>query len=181
VVPVPGPSAPIAALSGSGLPADAFFFGGFLPARGSARKRRLEDLASIPATLVLFEAPHRLLDSLEDMAAVLGPRRACVARELTKMHEEFLHGTIPQLLETLRARPAIRGEITLVIQRGEATEPESVFPPSIRQHLEEEMQRTGLPRNEALKLIAKKRGISRRDAYRELTGELSAAENPEQS
>ena len=165
VIPVPGPSAAIAALTGSGLPADNFFFAGFLPARASLRKHRLQELAGIPATLVLFEAPHRLLASLEDMAVVLGARRASIARELTKIHEEFLQGTLPELRDLLRARPKIQGEITVVIERGEAAPVSAAWPASIKKHLEEEMQKTGLSRNEALKSVAKQRGIPRKQAY----------------
>ncbi len=172
VVPVPGPSAAIAALTASGLPADTFFFAGFLPPRALLRRRKLEELASVSSTLILFEAPHRLLASLEDMAAVLGPRRATLARELTKIHEELLHGTLSELLEILRARPAIQGEITMVIERGETIALEVVRPESIRQHLEEEMQKRTIPRNEALKIVAKQRGISRREAYNLLNDEL---------
>ena len=179
VIPVPGPSAVTAALAASGLPADSFFFAGFLPARGSLRRRRLEALASIPATLILFEAPHRLLVSLEDMVAVLGNRRVTMARELTKIHEEIFHGTLTELLDNLQTRPAIRGEVTFVIERGEAAAVESVWPSLIKQHLEEEMTLTGLSRNEALKSIAKKRGISRRDAYNQLNDELRTTEEPE--
>jgi 16S rRNA (cytidine1402-2'-O)-methyltransferase len=172
VIPVPGPSAAIAALVGSGLPADTFFFAGFLPSRGSLRRRRLEELASVPSTLILFEAPHRLLGSLKDMGEILGARRASVARELTKIHEEFLHGTLPDLLDILSARPVIQGEITIVIEKGETAEVESVWPESIRQHLEQEIEKTGLARNEALKKIARQRGITRRQAYDALTDEL---------
>ena len=155
VVPIPGPSAAIAALIASGLPADSFCFSGFLPSKGSLRKRRLEELAGLPVTLILYEAPHRLLSSLEDMAAILGPRRATVARELTKIHEELLHGTLPELLNLLQARDRIKGEITLVIERGENTPVPAEYPESLRQHMEEEMRKTGLPRNEALKVRRK--------------------------
>jgi 16S rRNA (cytidine1402-2'-O)-methyltransferase len=179
VIPVPGPSAAIAALIGSGLPADTFFFAGFLPPRASLRRRKLEELAAIPATLIIFEAPHRLLASLQDMAAIWGARRASMARELTKIHEEFLHGTIPELLEILRTRPGIQGEVTLVIERGGTTAIESVWPESIREHLAEEMERTGLARNDALKSVAKQRGISRREAYDALNDELQTSEEPE--
>ena len=165
VVPVPGPSAAIAALIGSGLPTEAFYFAGFLPARGSQRKRRLQELTGIPATLIFYEAPHRLLSSIEDMADILGPRRACLARELTKMHEELLHGTLPELLENLQARPRIQGEITIVIEQGETVQVSTVFPESIKQHLDEVMKKTRLPRNEALKSVARERGISRKEAY----------------
>jgi 16S rRNA (cytidine1402-2'-O)-methyltransferase len=169
VIPIPGPSAAIAALIASGLPSDSFCFAGFLPSKASLRKRKLEELAAIPATLILYEAPHRILSSLEDMAAVLGSRRATVARELTKMHEELLHGTLPELLNLLKARDRIQGEITLVIERGESTPVAAAYPESLRLHLEEEMQKTGLPRNEALKSVAKQRGITRKEAYNALS------------
>jgi 16S rRNA (cytidine1402-2'-O)-methyltransferase len=172
VVPIPGPSAAIAALIGSGLPSENIFFAGFLPSRESVRKRRLEELADLPATLIFYEAPHRLLSSLEDMAAILGSRRATIARELTKVHEEFLHGTLPELLELMRARSKIQGEITIIVERGESTPVPTGWPASIRQHLEQEMQKTGLPRNEALKFVAKQRGISRKQAYNLLNDEL---------
>ena len=179
VIPVPGPSAALAALIGSGLPADSFYFAGFLPPRAGLRKRRLGALSSIPATLIFYEAPHRILSSLEDMIAVLGERRACMARELTKIHEEFLHGTLPEILADLRARPGIKGEITLVIEQGEQIQANAVYPDSIMQHLEQEMNKSFLPRNEALKSVAKRRGISRRDAYRQLIAELDSIEKPE--
>ncbi|MBN1568844.1 MAG: 16S rRNA (cytidine(1402)-2'-O)-methyltransferase [Acidobacteria bacterium] len=168
VIPIPGPSAVIAALTASGLPAENFFFAGFLPSRATLRKRRIEELRSIPSTLILYEAPHRLLHSLEDMTAILGARRATLARELTKIHEELLHGTLPEILDILRTRPRIQGEITLVIERGEFAPAVSSYPDSLRQHLEEEMQRTGLPRNEALKAVARQRGLSRKQAYEKL-------------
>jgi 16S rRNA (cytidine1402-2'-O)-methyltransferase len=166
VVPVPGPSAAIAALIGSGLPTEAFFFAGFLPARRSQRKRRLQELSGVPATLIFYEAPHRLLSSIEDMAAILGARRACLARELTKMHEELLHGTLPELRENLQARPRIQGEITIVIEKGETVQVSTIFPESIKQHLDEVMKKTGLPRNQALKSVARRRGLSRKEAYK---------------
>jgi len=179
VIPIPGPSAPIAALIASGLPSDTFFFAGFLPPRGSMRRRKLEELAALPSTLIIFEAPHRLLAALEDMAAILGPRRATMARELTKVHEEFLNGTLPELLEILQARPEIPGEITLVIEPGEKISIPQIFPESIRQHIEEEIQRSGLPRNEALKAVARQRGIARREAYNQLNDELRATATEE--
>lgn len=175
VIPVPGPSAAIAALIASGLPADGFFFAGFLPARRPHRRRHLQQLADIPATIILFEAPHRLLASLEDMAAVLGARRAVIARELTKVHEEFLHGTLPELLGILQARPRIQGEITVVIDRGQGTAKTEVHPASLAQHLRAEMEKTGLPRNEALKSVAKQRGLTRKQAYNQLNDELRIA------
>ncbi len=172
VIPVPGPSAAITALVGSGLPSDSFFFAGFLPSRKAARRRLLEELATIPATLVLFEAPHRILAALEDMVVILGSRRASLARELTKIHEEWLHGSLAELLSLLRSRPRIQGEITLVIERGEVEPAAAECPASIKLHLEEEIVKTGLSRNEALKSIARQRGISRKEAYDLLNDEL---------
>jgi 16S rRNA (cytidine1402-2'-O)-methyltransferase len=177
VIPIPGPCAAIAALAGSGLPSDSFFFAGFLPARSSLRKSRLEQLANIPATLIFFEAPHRILACLEDMAAILGPRRAGIAREVTKIHEEFLSGILPELLELFRNRPKIQGEFTLVVERGEDAPLTTDFPVSLKQHLEEEMKKTGLRRNEALKSIARQRGIARKQAYNQLNDELRITNN----
>ena len=165
VIPVPGPSAAIAALTASGLPADSFFFAGFLPARSAERKRRLKEIAAVPATLIFYEAPHRLLASLSDMVETLGPRRASIARELTKIHEEFLAGTLPELLNLFQAREKIRGEFVIVVERGEASHEPVAYPDSIKRHLEAEIQKTGLARNEALKSVARQRGITRRQAY----------------
>jgi 16S rRNA (cytidine1402-2'-O)-methyltransferase len=115
VLVIPGPSAPAAALAVSGLPAVPHSFLGFLPARRGERGRFLASLADRAETLVWFEAPHRLAASLEDAARALGSRRACVARELTKLHEETLRGTLPDLAREFRRR-AIRGEITVVVE-----------------------------------------------------------------
>ncbi len=171
VVTIPGPSAAIAALSGSGLSTENFFFAGFLPARASLRKRTLQKLASIAATLVFFESPHRLLNSLEDMAAILGPRRAGLARELTKVHEEWIMGTLAEIINQLKTQPKIRGEITLVVEGGEVVAVWSKWPVSLKQHLEEEMQRSGTTPNQALKSVAKQRGITRKKAYTQLLQE----------
>ena len=173
VIPLPGPSAAIAALAASGLPSDCFFFAGFLPSRVAQRRRRLEELAGIQATLIFYEAPHRLIDSLKDMSVILGSKQAALAREITKIHEEFLCGTLDEILETLTARPEIRGEITIVIGNAGGKGANSpVFPESIREHLAKEMEKSGLSRNEALKAVARVRGISRRDAYRLLQSEI---------
>lgn len=121
---VPGPSAPAAALAISGLPAVPHLFLGFLPARSGERRRLLEDVEPRAETLVWFEAPHRLLDSLEDAARILGPRRACVARELTKIHEEAARGALPDLAAEFRSRGEGRGEVTVVVEgnRGDPRE-----------------------------------------------------------
>jgi 16S rRNA (cytidine1402-2'-O)-methyltransferase len=113
---VPGPSAAAAALAVSGLPASPHLFVGFLPSRSGERRRALEDLRDRPETLVWFEAPHRLRESLQDAARVLGGRRASVARELTKLHEETLRGTLPELAARFASGQAGRGEITVVVE-----------------------------------------------------------------
>jgi 16S rRNA (cytidine1402-2'-O)-methyltransferase len=127
---IPGPSAPSAALAVSGLPAVPFVFLGFLPARAGERRRFLDDVRDRTETLVWFEAPHRIAESLEDAARALGQRRACVARELTKIHEEARRGSLPELAALFRGGGAVRGEITVVVEgakpvRGAAS-PESI-------------------------------------------------------
>jgi 16S rRNA (cytidine1402-2'-O)-methyltransferase len=171
IVPLPGPAAALAALAGSGLPAGQFFFAGFLSSKASLRRKQLQGLSSLPCTLIFYEAPHRLLASLQDMIAILGPRRACLARELTKIHEEWLRSTLPSILVTLQARPRIQGEITIVIAGGEVAPPSPPSPVSLRQDLHQEIEETGAPHKEALRAVARRRGISRKEAYRLLLEE----------
>jgi 16S rRNA (cytidine1402-2'-O)-methyltransferase len=161
VVPVPGPSAILAALTASGLAADAFYFGGFLPARAGARRRALAALRDLPATMVFYEAPHRILEALEDIERVLGARQIAVARELTKIHEEFVRGTAAEVRGSLAARGSIKGEITVVIAR--ATERPADDTP-----LEEAVaaaERDGRGRMDAIKAVARRRGLSKREVY----------------
>src|ERR1041385_3845884 len=115
VVPIPGAAAFVTALAASGLATDQFYFAGFLPARASARRARLEELAAIPASLVLYEAPHRIAAALRDAMDVLGNREAIVARELTKLHEEFARGKLSELAERFSKPANARGEIVLII------------------------------------------------------------------
>src|SRR5271154_7509289 len=114
VVPIPGASALVAALAASGMPIEQFVFAGFLPARPTERRKKLRDLAAEARTLALYEAPHRLLDTLEDALEILGNRPAVIAREVTKLYEEFLRGHIEDLIEAVRKKSP-RGEITLLI------------------------------------------------------------------
>jgi 16S rRNA (cytidine1402-2'-O)-methyltransferase len=167
VVPVPGPSAVIAALSASGLPADSFRFAGFLPPKSGARRRTLESLSGEAATLVFYEAPHRIVESLHDVAAVMGTREVVVARELTKVHEEFIRGTADFIARELSERPVLKGEITLLIARSEKP-PEQTS--SIREDVEL-LERAGIARMEAMKQVARERGISKRDVYAEMKNE----------
>src|SRR5579864_5470641 len=121
VVPIPGASAFLAALVASGLPTDSFRFGGFLPAKRGERRAALEAIKSSPRTQVFYEAPHRILETLTDVVEVLGESRHVVeAREVTKLHEEFLRGRSGEVLENLKSREAVKGEITLLIAKAEA-------------------------------------------------------------
>jgi 16S rRNA (cytidine1402-2'-O)-methyltransferase len=163
VQPVPGPSAALAALSASGLPTDSFHFAGFLPPKPGQRVHALEALKNEHATLIFYEAPHRLIEALTDIQAVLGDRDVVIARELTKIHEEFLTGTASQLQKTLASREAIKGEVTLLVAK--ATKP-PVDDRPIEEAVEAEM-RSGLSRMDAIKAVARSRGLSKRDVYRE--------------
>src|SRR5215203_5912918 len=117
VVPVPGPSALISALIAAGLPTDEFFFAGFLPSRANARRARLEQLRTVPGTLIFYEAPHRLAATLQDAVEILGEREAVVARELTKLHEEIRRGRLSDLARNYADKENARGEIVVLIDR----------------------------------------------------------------
>ena len=166
VVPVPGPSAILASLSASGLPNEEFLFVGFLPARSGERRRALERLRLEDRTIILYEAPHRIAECLADAHEILGNRNACLAREVTKLHEEFRRGKLADLSASLEDRPA-KGEITLLIG---AVDPADALSPanpmqSLADRVEELIHLAKLDRKEALKLAAKERGLSRREAY----------------
>jgi 16S rRNA (cytidine1402-2'-O)-methyltransferase len=161
VVPVPGPSAALAALSASGLPADRFFFAGFLPRKGGGRAEQLAFLAGLPATLVLYEAGNRTGATLADLAAALGDRPAVVARELTKLHEELARGRLSEL--AARFAPEVRGEVTIVVAGAEAAPPAAPAEP-----LEEELRRrlaAGEPPSGLAREVARARGLKRADVY----------------
>ena len=162
VHPVPGASASLAALAASGLPTDAFYFGGFLPPKTGQRARALEALAEEEATLVFYETPHRILETLEAVEATLGARPVVVARELTKIHEEFLRGTAAEVRAQLAARDSVKGEITLLI--GKATAPPHDDTPI--DEAVEALLREGVPRMDAIKQVARRRGLSKREVYK---------------
>ncbi len=171
VVPIPGPSAAICALAAAGLPTDCFRFCGFLPPKSGQRRTIFEQLKRDTCTLIFYEAPHRILDALDDVAAVMGARGVVVARELTKVHEEFLRGTAAEVRSKLAAAPAIKGEITLLI--GKASEAGPAAKVSIDDTPIEDavraLERQGLSRMEAIKQVAKARGIPKRECYRRVT------------
>ena len=169
VVPIPGASAFLSALVASGLPTDSFRFGGFLPAKAGQRRQILESIQESARTQVFYEAPHRVKETLQDVVEILGGQRhVVVAREVTKIHEEFLRGRAEQVLETLRARGDVKGEITLLIGKMEATE-QKALPSrgSIRQRVEQIIAEDKLDEKAALKKVAKEMGISKSEAYRE--------------
>jgi 16S rRNA (cytidine1402-2'-O)-methyltransferase len=171
VIPIPGPAAFITALVGSGFPLHPFTFRGFLPPKSGGRRRELENIRGSSQTEMFYEAPHRIVETLEDAVAVLGPnRRVVVARELTKIHEEFLRGTAGKILEKLRARGDVKGEIVLLI--GPASPDQTVHASvSVRDRVEQIMRDEKLDEKAALKKAAKERGISKSEAYRELQRE----------
>jgi 16S rRNA (cytidine1402-2'-O)-methyltransferase len=165
VVPVPGPSALITALVASGLETASFRFFGFLPAKSGQRRTFLEELKIAPETLVFYEAPHRVVETLQDIVAVVGSvRQVVIAREISKIHEEFLRGTAQEVLKQLESRE-VKGEITLMIAgyTGEAVFEEKK---SLSQRMTELMQE-GADEKLALKNVAKQFGISKSEAYRE--------------
>ena len=171
VVPIPGAAAFLAALVASGLPADSFRFSGFLPAKRGERRAALEAIKSSPRTQVFYETPHRILEAVEDVVEVLGARRhVVIAREVTKLHEEFLRGRAGEVVETLKSREGVKGEITLLIGKAEEA-PAQVSAESrvsVRQRVEQIMAAEKVDEKAALKKAAKERGVSKSEAYREL-------------
>jgi len=167
VVPVPGPSALVAALAASGMPTEEFLFVGFLPARPGERRKALRELAAQPHTLVLYEAPHRLEETLNDALAILGPRPAVIAREVTKVHEEFLRGSLAELLEQVRRKPP-RGEMTLLVGPTTGQEPAAAPELSLAGRVKQIMRDAKVDRKAALKQAARERGLTKREAYKQL-------------
>jgi 16S rRNA (cytidine1402-2'-O)-methyltransferase len=179
VYPIPGANAALSALIASGLNAERFAFHGFLPSKEGARRSMLEELKErVPqvsplrpgneaATAhIFYETPHRILDALSDIIAIFGPtQRIVLARELTKLHEEFLRGTAADLLATLQARPSIRGEMVLLLD-GSPTEA-TTAPLSLAEEVSALMTTEGLTEKDALKRVAKSRGLGKSEAYRE--------------
>jgi len=161
VVPIPGPSALIAAISISGLPTERFIFIGFLPARHVQRKKVLQELAFEDKTLIFYEAPHRVLETLTDMEYVLGNRRVTVIRELTKLHEEILRGNISDVLDEMEER-TIAGEYVIVVEgrllEGKPSDVDALLEISA-------LMKKGLGRKEAVKMVAGSYGLSKKELY----------------
>lgn len=166
VFPVPGANAAVSALIGSGLGMERFTFHGFLPAKQGARRTLLEGLERSGATQVFYEAPHRILDALGDVAGVFGEReRVVVARELTKLHEEFLRGPVAEVRAALAARAQVRGEMVLLLAPAAAAKAAEA---TIAEEVAALRAAEGLSEMDALKRVAKARGIGKSEAYREL-------------
>ena len=166
VVPIPGASALLSALVASGLPTDSFRFNGFLPAKEGARRTALEGLRELQRTQIFYEAPHRIVETLRDIVETFTDRQVVVAREVTKLHEEFLRGSAQDLLAVLEQRGEIRGEITLLI--GKAEEGAHIQPAAkVAQRVRELMRSGDLDEKAALKQAAKDFGLSKSEAYRE--------------
>ncbi len=169
VVPIPGPSAFLSALVASGLPTDSFRFSGFLPAKAGARRTALEAILDSPLTQIFYEAPHRITETLRDVVAILGPERhVVIAREVTKLHEEFLRGRADTVLEQIKQRGETRGEITLLIGKAEEIPTELSSPRGVAKRVKELMRVEQLEEKAALKQAAKEFGLSKSQAYREL-------------
>lgn len=170
VVPIPGASALVAALSAAGLPVDKFRFFGFLPSRKSERRKALEEVKGSTKTLVFYEAPQRLLDMLDDVREILGNPPVVVAREVTKLHEEFCRGAAAEVLAQLK-RKRVKGEITVLAAPQLANSSAAPSQHSIREEITRAMSAEGLDERAALKSVARQRGVSRSDAYRQWQAE----------
>ncbi|MBO6784684.1 MAG: 16S rRNA (cytidine(1402)-2'-O)-methyltransferase [Alphaproteobacteria bacterium] len=158
---IPGANAAISGLVGSGLPTDAFFFAGFLPNRSGARRTRLQALAAVPGTLVFYETGPRLADSLADMAGELGDRPAAIAREITKLHEEVLRGSLVHLATETAEGPAPRGEIVVVVGPPEDAAADD---DTVREAAREALKTMSV--RDAASHVARQTGRARRDVYR---------------
>jgi 16S rRNA (cytidine1402-2'-O)-methyltransferase len=176
VAPVPGATALIAALTASGLPTDSFLFAGFLPHKKQARRARLEELKAGRATLVLYEAPHRIRETLRDAREILGNRDASLARELTKLYEQFLRGTLDDLINHFDSNEP-RGEMALVIAGSRDDNSMEIGDISISEQVERLMREETLSRGDAIKQAARSRGLPRREAYRLMLEEKESNED----
>lgn len=167
VIAIPGAAAFVNAAVVSGLPTDSLFFGGFLPSKKGDRRKRLDEIRDIPATIVLYEAPHRLAKSLADCLDVLGDRRAAVVRELTKLHEEIVRSSLTELTDTFTDR-SVKGEIVLVIDKGRGEAAGRETSSGTLADRVAQFENEGLSAKAALKKAAKEFGLSKSEAYRRL-------------
>jgi 16S rRNA (cytidine1402-2'-O)-methyltransferase len=169
VIPVPGPSALTAILSISGLPLHSFSFYGFLPKKKGEKRKFLNSLRYRKETLIFFESPHRVVESLSEMFGIFGPRKIVIGREMTKIHEETIRGALQDVLENLKKREAARrkGEFALLVEgakKGEAPHDDT----SVYEYYRELVEEAGLSRKEAIKTVSKEKGLPKRQVYREI-------------
>lgn len=164
VISVPGPSAVVTALAGSGLPTDSFYFGGFLPSKRTQRRKALSETGKLDCTLIFYEAPHRLIEAISDLAEILGDRDVVICRELTKLHEEWIRGTALSVAESLAGRGEVKGEVTLLIGKARESGP----PQRSCREAFDSFTAEGLSRMDAIKAVARERGVSKREVYAEL-------------
>ena len=164
VVPIPGATAAIAALSISGLPTDSFVFEGFLPAKHMARLKRLKELSGEKRTIIFYEAPHKIIQTIEDMLEAFGERRAVITRELTKIHEETIRGTLSELLKRVQ-EGTIKGEFTIILH-GASAEPlkQDI---DTAEYLKNLILHRGLSKKEAISIAAEELGLPKKDVYKE--------------
>ena len=164
VVPIPGATAAIAALSISGLPTDRFVFEGFLPSKQTARKKRLKELEQEERTLIFYESPHRIMKTMQDILDVFGDRKAVITRELTKIHEETVRGPVSSVLKQLN-KGVLKGEFTIMVHGAtEGTEQESISP---GEYLKNLMIHRGMSKKEAVQAAARELGLPKRAVYKE--------------
>jgi len=164
VVPIPGASAAIAALSVSGLPTDRFIFEGFLPVKRMARLKRLQELAKQERTLIFYEAPHKIIKTIEDMLEVFGGRRAVITREMTKIHEETIRGTLSHVLKHLQ-RGTIKGEFTIILHGASAESLKQDI--DTAEYLRNLMLHRGLSKKEAISVAAEELGLPKKEVYKD--------------
>src|SRR4030042_4549462 len=163
VVPIPGVSAPLAALSASGLPSDSFVFVGFLPKKKGEKNKRLQEVSGEKRTLIFFESPNRIISFLEEIQTIMGDRNSVLCRELTKLHEEILRGPVSQVAQALKDRPEVKGECTLLIEG--CGEKEKIRQEDLQREIEEEMKKTDLGISDIARTIARRCGLSKRVVY----------------
>lgn len=178
VIPIPGAAAFLSALVASGLAADSFQFNGFLPAKSGQRKQILESIQASARTEIFYEAPHRIKETVADIVAILGAERhIVVARELTKIHEEFLRGGAAQVLSGLLERGEMKGEITLLIGKQEGAAAQATARANVSQRVRQVMQEENVDEKAALKKVAREMGVSKSEAYREVQRSRAGRKN----
>ena len=163
VTPIPGVTAATAAMSVSGLPTDSFVFIGFAPKKKGKRLKFLTELSAEPRPLIFYESPKRILSLLEEILSCLGDRNAMLAREMTKLHEEFVRGTVSQILKTIKARPVFKGECTLLVAGDQASE--QIDPQIVKTEIKAALQNGQNGLSQIARAIAKKYGLPKNEVY----------------